>query len=47
MQLKQVEVRKHTGGKGEMKETNQAIAAVKRGTALRMATADTGEARTR
>ena len=30
MQLKQVEVRKHTGGKGEMKETNQAIAAVKR-----------------
>ena len=30
MQLKQVELRKHTGGKGEMKETNQAIAAVKR-----------------
>ena len=30
MQLKQVEVRKHTGGKGEMNETSQAIAAVKR-----------------
>ena len=30
MQLKQVEVRKHTGGKSEMKETSQVIAAVKR-----------------
>ena len=30
MQLKLVEVRKHTGGKGEMNETSQAIAAVKR-----------------
>lgn len=30
MQLKQVEVRKHTGGKGEMKETSQEIVAVKR-----------------